>query len=129
MLVVSFSLSSRGLIAFLTSGSEGRVHIQFDHLSDNLIVGTVQFGWVEVLAWLISTFLHNPFFLTWLELSHEGTIVFANHSLQGVIISIAKIIGTFWDVARTIDIVDYQSLAIWTKTLNDLSVETAIFVS
>ena len=83
---------------------------------------------ILVNAWIISTLVENPLFFTWRQFSLELTVISANHPLQWIIVAISEVISSFRNSLGSLDIVRDKSQTVWTKTFENLSVETSIFV-
>ena len=131
--IITFSkesvFSSFGPFSILLSSfSESRVLIQFNHFSDNLVLCTVEESVLFGQAWVVSALLDDPLLLALVQFTLESVVILANDSLDRIIVSITNIISTFRDSLLTLDIVSDQSESIRSQSLADLSVELSVFV-
>ena len=78
---------------------------------------------------LVTTLLYDPLFFSWIQVSFESLVILTNNSLNWVKVTISNIVGSFRNTTRSLDIICYQSKAIWSQTLQDFGVERAIFIS
>ena len=85
-------------------------------------------GIVFIDAWIVSALVENPLLFTWRQFSLELTVISANHPLQWIIVAISEVISSFRNSLGSLDIVRDQGQTVWTKTFENLSVETSIFV-
>ena len=83
---------------------------------------------VFIDAWIVSALVENPLFFTWCQFSLELTVISANHPLQWIIVAISEVISSFRNSLGSLDIVRDKGQTVWTKTFENLSVETSIFV-
>ena len=77
---------------------------------------------------LVTTLLNDPLFFTWIQVSFESLVILTNHSLDWVKVTISNIVGSFRNTTRTLNIICYQSKAIWSQTLQDFCIKWAIFI-
>ena len=78
---------------------------------------------------LVTTLLNDPLFFSWIQVSFKSLVILTNNSLNWVKVTISNIVSSFRNTARTLDIICYQSKAIWSQTLQDFGVERPIFIS
>lgn len=85
-------------------------------------------GIVLIDTRVVSALVENPFLFAWRQFSLELPVVSANHTLQWIIVAIPKIISSFRNSLRSLNIIGNESQTIWAETFENLSIETSIFV-
>ena len=124
-----WSLLGRSSLLPLTCSSESWILIKLNHLLDDLVFRAVEMTIVIKLPSIVSTFFWGPLFFTWLQITFELTVIFANNSFGWIIESITDIIGSLRNILGSIDIVANERLTIWTKSFQLLCVESSILNS
>jgi hypothetical protein len=84
---------------------------------------------VIIDAWVVTALVEDPLFFAWSKLPLELPVVLADHALEWIIVAVTEVIGSLRNPLGSLDIVGDQSQAVWTKTLEDFSVETSILLS
>ena len=78
------------------------------------------------MTWVIPALVNDPFLLSSLHVPLEGAIVVADHTPDGIEETIADIVCTGRDQSGSFDVVDDQSLSIWSDSFHNFSVEATI---
>ena len=81
------------------------------------------------LTRVVAALLSDPGLFTWFKVSLELTIVLADDSLGWIVKPVTDVIGSFWNVFESIDVVANESLTIWSESLHLLCIESPILNS
>ena len=63
---------------------------------------------------LISTLFKDPSLFTRSYVTLEAGVIFANHTLHWVIVTITNVVSSIWYAGWALDIVNNKSEAVWT---------------
>ena len=78
---------------------------------------------------LVAALVNNPFFLALVEFSLKVVVVFANHTLNRIVVAVSDVVSTLGYFSGAFNVVSEQSESVRSEVaLADFGVELSIFV-